>query len=317
MSFGCHNQKLRPLLRTEEACARSCCSRGDKCSHYVFGTDGQCIHSQYRRGQCGDGEYKLGDGARGYQKVPKQIECPSPSWSDVQRMQDEENVMGGTSDCRDLHPDCESWAAQSQCEANANFMRANCPMSCRVDGCWDKHVGCKFWADGNQCETNFLFMLDKCPVACRERRERQVKEKRAELLAAHEHRREVIDHKQEELKEKEEEFEEDEDEDEDKGTAGGKGAPELPQRNSEETDEPEEYRPARIVKRDDRAERKQAARARSEAIRATPVPALDHEELEVVWWRVGLFAVACLAVLFLCSRRLRRRTSKVHVGKGL
>ena len=32
--------------------------------------------------------------------------------------------------CRDSNPNCASWAGAGECEANAGFMRASCPLSC-------------------------------------------------------------------------------------------------------------------------------------------------------------------------------------------
>jgi hypothetical protein len=176
VSFACH--KMRPWKHgeylTAAGCEKSCCDRGGVCSHFVFdesNDEGPCFHSRFRRGECAEGEYPLtSKGAVARVKQKYEIECPTPAWSDVQRMQDEQNVLGGTPTCQDTESACEDWAVKGECLSNTGYMRLVCPKTCRVEGCWDRHENCARWADIGQCEENFQYMLETCPVVCRERR---------------------------------------------------------------------------------------------------------------------------------------------------
>ena len=178
VSFACH--KMRPWKHgeylTAAGCEKSCCDRGGVCSHFVFdesNDEGPCFHSRFRRGECAEGEYPLtSKGAIAKVKQQYEIECPTPAWSDVQRMQDEQNVLGGTPTCQDTESACEDWEAKGECLSNTGYMRLVCPKTCRVEGCWDRHENCGRWADIGQCEENFQYMLETCPVVCRERRAR-------------------------------------------------------------------------------------------------------------------------------------------------
>ena len=331
VSYGCHNQQLRPLLRTEEACARSCCSRGDKCSHYVFGADGRCMHSHFRRGQCGEGEFKLEGRVAGHRKIARHIECPAPSWSDVQRVQDEELALGtGVSECKDLHPECKRWEGESQCELNPHFMKTNCPTTCQVEGCWDKRASCKIWAEKGQCEENFQYMLEHCPVACRQRREKQLVEKKAQAVAAHARRRELI-HRTEQLKEVEQDIAEEDEADEEAAEQTGSSSQQLQppewQRQgvgARRAAELAEYRPAMMVTQAAQVDRAEATRAeQAEMARSAHVPSgvAAEEEVEIAWGRVVAVAAACSAIVYYrwFQRSKSWRSHKVHVqlGKGV
>ena len=182
VSFGCH--KMRPWKHgamTAAGCEKSCCDRGGVCSHFVFDesdAEGPCFHSRFRRGECAEGEYPLASGsAVARVKQIYEIECPTPAWSDVQRMQDEQNVLGGTPTCQDTEPACADWEAKGECSSNAGYMRLVCPKTCRVEGCWDRHSNCPRWAEIGQCEENFQYMIETCPVVCRERRSRLAEER--------------------------------------------------------------------------------------------------------------------------------------------
>jgi len=178
VSFACHD--MRPWKHgeylTAEGCEKSCCDRGGVCAHFVFdqsNDQGPCFHSRFRRGECAEGEYPLtSKGAVARVKQKYEIECPTPAWSDVQRVQDEQNILGGTPTCQDTESACEDWEAKGECLSNHEYMRLVCPKACRVEGCWDRHEHCASWADLGQCEENFQYMLETCPVVCRERRAR-------------------------------------------------------------------------------------------------------------------------------------------------
>ena len=178
VTFACH--KMRPWKHgeylTAAGCEKSCCDRGGVCSHFVFdesNDEGPCFHSRFRRGECAEGEYPLeSKSAVARVKQKYEIECPTPAWSDVQRMQDEQNVLGGTPTCQDTESACADWEAKGECLSNTGYMRLVCPKTCRVEGCWDRHENCARWADIGQCEENFQYMLETCPVVCRERRVR-------------------------------------------------------------------------------------------------------------------------------------------------
>ena len=334
VSYGCHNQQLRPLLRTEEACARSCCSRGDKCSHYVFGADGRCMHSHFRRGQCGEGELKLEGGVAGHRKIARHIECPAPSWSDVQRVQDEEEALGGVSECKDLYPECKRWAQEAQCELNPDFMKTNCPATCRIEGCWNKHTSCEIWAgETGQCEENFQYMLEHCPVACRQRREKQLVEKKAQAIAAHAHRREVIQHT-EQLKEVEEDIAEEDEADEEAAVQTRSSSQQLQQPEwqqqrvgAQKAAELAEFRPAMMVTQAPQVDRTEAIRARAEQAEIArsargPSGVVGEEEVEIAWGRVVAFAAACSAMVFFyrwfqSSKSWRSHKIHVQLGKGV
>ena len=329
VEFGCHSQQRRWAARTEEASTcRSCCSRGDKCSHYTFdeGTQ-ECFHSHFLRNQCADGEFELQGARIGRRKVAHELTCPSPSWSDVQKMQDEENVMGGTSDCSDRHTQCAAWAADSQCSLNPGFMHVECPETCRVDGCWDRHYHCGQWADMGQCEENFYYMVKTCPAACRKRRQRDVQEHAAELKAAHEERRKareqmllgagsqesaVKEDPQEEIAE-----EEDEDEEDEEATKARDGAEgQLAGDSFGDGDRMEDYRPARVVAMDPKTVLKQAER--DHPAPDAKLAADDDGEFEVAWWRVtaaiaGAVVMLGAVVAACCHGQLKgslRRTAK-------
>ena len=204
--FGCHG--MLPWRRggaamTAEACERSCCDRGGLCSHFVFdeaAEGGPCFHTRkaFRHGECPEGEYPLSGKAVGGKKESHQLTCPTPAWTDVQKMQEMRNVMAGNPDCLDSEPvikqvdtvfrlcgnseplprpeslgasptaqshlfdvqACRDWEARGECLANERYMRRVCPATCRVDGCWDRHYNCRAWAEQGQCEENFQYMIE-------------------------------------------------------------------------------------------------------------------------------------------------------------
>ena len=292
------------------------------------------MHSHFRRGQCEEGEFKLEGVVAGHRKIARHIECPAPSWSDVQRVQDEELALGGVSKCKDLYPECKQWAQESQCELNPDFMKTNCPAICRMKGCWDKHASCEIWAgETGQCEENFQYMLEHCPVACRQRREKQLVDKKAQTVAAHAHRREVIQHN-EQLKELEEDIAEENEADEEAAEQTGSSSQQLQQPewqqqrvDAQKTVELAEYRPAMMVTQAPQVDRTEAIRARAEQAkiaRAVRMPSgvVGEEEVEIVWLRVVAFAAACSAMLFFyrwfqSSKSWRSHKVHVQLGKGV
>ncbi|XP_078659592.1 uncharacterized protein LOC144904521 [Branchiostoma floridae x Branchiostoma belcheri] len=111
-------------------------------------------------------------------------------------------------DCSDSSPHCGYWASIGDCENNAGYMLANCPLSCGVctsdtddcdgvtcqnggtcvDGdntytcdcvsgyegdhcetqtdCSDSSPHCGYWASIGDCENNAGYMLANCPLSC-------------------------------------------------------------------------------------------------------------------------------------------------------
>lgn len=172
--FGCHDQVVKPGITSEEVCRDVCCERASKCMHYTWNpmAADPCFHSRYRAGGCADGEYRLmAPGAVAYAKAYREMQCPTPSWELVQRVQDEQFVVGGIESCLDSKEDCEQWAGAGECERNKRFMHKTCPRSCGAEGCVDRHFHCLGWAQMGQCRTNFQYMIEVCPYACRLQRE--------------------------------------------------------------------------------------------------------------------------------------------------
>merc|ERR1712060_521828 len=81
--------------------------------------------------------------------------------------------------CTDENQNCGIWAASGQCEANPDYMLANCPLSCGVCSpptqapapptqapCTDENQNCGNWAASGQCEANPAYMLVNCRSSC-------------------------------------------------------------------------------------------------------------------------------------------------------
>jgi len=93
--------------------------------------------------------------------------------------------------CKDLHPKCEIWASQGECNANPNYMEQNCPVSCKScpvvakrsklsevekseengeeggkDGkCEDKNPSCLEFASQGKCGSK-KSVREECPRSC-------------------------------------------------------------------------------------------------------------------------------------------------------
>ena len=193
--FGCHNMKpWRYGIRTAAGCEKSCCDRGGGCSHFVWDESapgGPCFHSRFKHGDCAEGSYVLTGGQIAKQKLPHDLQCPTPSWNAVQRFQDEHNLLGGAPNCEDTERSCRDWEAAGECVSNLGYMRLVCPTTCRVEGCWDRHHNCQAWADMGECEENFQYMIETCPVVCRRRRAERAQEERREAEERYQRLREA------------------------------------------------------------------------------------------------------------------------------
>ena len=175
-------------------------------------------------------------------------------------------------------------------------------------------------------------MLEHCPVACRQRREKQLVDKKAQAVVAHAHRREAIQHT-EQLKELEEDIAEEDEEDEEAAERTGSSSQQLQQPewqqqrvDAQKAAELAEYRPAMMVTQAPQVDR-EAIRARveqAEIAGAVHVPSgvVGEEEVEIVWLRVVAFAAACSAMLFFyrwfqSSKSWRSHKVHVQLGKGV
>lgn len=304
VSFGCH--QMRPWKRgvqTAEGCERSCSDRGGMCSHFVFDEsepDGPCFHTRkrFRRGECADGSYPLEGKAIAKKKKAQELTCPDPAWNDVQRMQDEYNVLGFAPDCVDTEPACLDWEARGECVSNPKYMRRVCPNTCRVEGCWDKHFNCRAWAESGQCEENFQYMVETCPVICRERRAQIAKERASQDAGRLQLLKDAREQEDADAKAEAALAEEAPDPDDDEG-----------QQAQVVSEEEFEFKPARAVVKD-----APPAPKSPEAHRTTSAETAE-EELEVAWGRVALAAFGgALCVASICWGLPRLyRTRKVHV----
>lgn len=102
--------------------------------------------------------------------------------------------------CRDMHPNCCSWAQQGECDSNPYWMRPNCQVTCGTcgakvanaqqyqsnpiqqcrgsyskhkppvvqpnAGCSDNHEMCSFWAYMGECTKNVYWMTGNCAASC-------------------------------------------------------------------------------------------------------------------------------------------------------
>ena len=343
VDFACYDQKPMPLLTTEEACRNRCCDRTGLCTHYVFDpTDskGPCFHAKMVRGECREGEFKVENpNAKVQRKVAREVVCPAPSWNDVQRMQDEQNVLGGVYTCEDTDEACRAWAKSGECITNDGFMLSACPLSCRADGCIDTHISCDRWAESGQCDENFQYMVEHCPVACRKLREARAHPLKGaeepQQQAADGEGTEVESDEPEELANEEPEEEpaqvdDDEDEEEDKDVNSKErvtvlfARTEAGRRLREARRNKPGYRPARIMNKAPAqhvAEKLQAAHARvrnhsrvskESTSRKTTAPkeGESEEEDELDWVLIAVVCVMFAAIVALCVLRHRRRTEQ-------
>ena len=308
VSFGCHD--MRPFRRgnfmTAEGCERSCCDRGGLCSHWVFdesAADGPCFHTRkpLRLGECADGNYELTGKAVAGRKEIHPLTCPSPAWNDVQTMQEQQNVLGGSASCQDLEPACRDWQERGECTSNANYMNRVCPTTCRIEGCWDSHYNCRAWAEQGQCEANFDYMMRTCPVLCRERRVAVAKQRAVEDAE----RLKMLSEAREEEEDPEDSAltEEDPDPDDDA---------DVPDVNHPK--EKDAYRPARVVAALSRDPKPPPPAPKP----PLPIGELPEDELQVAWGRVALAVIGaplCIAGMVVTLRRLLGhggRTRAVH-----
>ena len=176
-------------------------------------------------------------------------------------------------------------------------------------------------------------MLEHCPVACRQRREKQLVEKKAQAIAAHAHRREVIQHT-EQLKEVEEDIAEEDEADEEAAVQTRSSSQQLQQPEwqqqrvgAQKAAELAEYRPAMMVTQAPQVDRTEAIRARAEQAEIArsargPSGVVGEEEVEIAWGRVVAFAAACSAMAFFyrwfqSSKSWRSHKIHVQLGKGV
>jgi len=79
--------------------------------------------------------------------------------------------------CRDENTACAAWAAQGECDANPDFMHADCRRSCGVcaEGAVEGEVPCRdtgskhdceYWTTMGECEQNEAFMKGQCAKSC-------------------------------------------------------------------------------------------------------------------------------------------------------
>jgi hypothetical protein len=79
--------------------------------------------------------------------------------------------------CHDDDPNCPTWKAQGECEANPSFMRTSCRLSCGVCKASDvledarcKNSSpdneCEYWSTMGECTKNPGFMSTACRRSC-------------------------------------------------------------------------------------------------------------------------------------------------------
>ena len=71
----------------------------------------------------------------------------------------------------DQDPNCATWAASGECEANPAFMLQSCAASCsgagsEVQEAKDIHQDCAAWVSDGECYRNPAFMLQQCKASC-------------------------------------------------------------------------------------------------------------------------------------------------------
>ena len=72
-------------------------------------------------------------------------------------------------DCRDDHDQCDTWAADGECTANAGFMLVSCRKSCyacQSADCHNDDEQCERWAEAGECARNEGYMISGCAHAC-------------------------------------------------------------------------------------------------------------------------------------------------------
>ena len=70
----------------------------------------------------------------------------------------------------DQHESCRTWAENGECDANPEFMNANCATSCSKAnvGSYRSQMKreCAGYAQQGECARNPAFMLSTCPASC-------------------------------------------------------------------------------------------------------------------------------------------------------
>jgi hypothetical protein len=73
---------------------------------------------------------------------------------------------------QDANPNCNTWAAAGECDANPEFMRNECAIACANGGnsdsanAQDIHQDCAAWVKDGECYRNPAFMLQQCKASC-------------------------------------------------------------------------------------------------------------------------------------------------------
>ena len=85
-------------------------------------------------------------------------------------------LLGLEENCRDETAACAKWAAEGECERNADYMSDSCRRSCKLCGadakqvplpaCRDLNGECSYWATMGECDQNPSFMLEQCAKSC-------------------------------------------------------------------------------------------------------------------------------------------------------
>ncbi|CAL4148523.1 unnamed protein product, partial [Meganyctiphanes norvegica] len=85
----------------------------------------------------------------------------------------DEEGGGSSPGCQDQNPQCPTWTAQGECEANPDFMHSACAESCGTciptkTGvvCADRNAACPGWAARGDCSINPAYMNVNCPGSC-------------------------------------------------------------------------------------------------------------------------------------------------------
>jgi len=72
---------------------------------------------------------------------------------------------------------CNYWTYQGECETNAEYMMAMCPVSCNTFTGYTENCQafedvecsdskCNYWAHIGECKSNADYMEAMCPLAC-------------------------------------------------------------------------------------------------------------------------------------------------------
>ena len=77
-------------------------------------------------------------------------------------------TVHGASVAADTHEMCQSWAEQGECNANPQYMQANCAAACSKAGQYRSQIQreCAGYAQQGECSRNPAFMLSTCRKEC-------------------------------------------------------------------------------------------------------------------------------------------------------